>query len=98
MFIISSKKIHFLENFRRPFLVISWISYISTIQNAAGTTTTAQVQLHSQFHLTFLTSFILQIFLFSTPALPNLQLQLHNCHFTTANYILQLQKLSSIAC
>ena len=35
--------------------------------------------------------------LFSTIALPNLQQQLHNCHFATTDYILQLQKLSSVA-
>ena len=34
---------------------------------------------------------------FSTVPVQNLQLQLHNSHFTTANYILQLHKLSSVA-
>jgi len=67
--------------------------YISTIENAAGTT--------AQAISSDLTQHFLYIFrfppLFSTLALPNLQLQLHNCHFTTANYILQLQKLSSVA-
>ena len=60
--------------------------------------------LHRQILVTFLSSFtqgFLNISrfspLFSTLALQNLQLQLHNCHLTTANYILQLQKLSSVA-
>src|SRR6218665_12837 len=64
---------------------------------------TLQVQLHRQFLLTIFSSFtqhFLYTFrfspLFSALALPNLQLQLHNCHFTTANYIVQLQKLSSV--
>src|SRR6218665_1193502 len=34
---------------------------------------------------------------FSTVPVQNLQLQLHNSRFTTANYILQLHKLSSVA-
>jgi len=45
--VIYSKKISFPQNFRRLFLVISSIFYISTIQNAAGTT--AQPFLHHSF-------------------------------------------------
>src|SRR6218665_1908651 len=81
------------------FLVICSIFTFQPLTNKS-----LQVQLHKKFLLTFLSSFnerFLNIFwfspFFSTLALPNLQLQLHNCHFTTAHYILQLQKLSSVA-
>ena len=73
------------------FLVIFSISYVSplpfqTLQalpNAAGTTAQPIFVHHSfskshAFHLSFLR--------FSTVAVPNLQLQLYNSHFKTANY------------
>src|SRR6218665_1754797 len=78
------------------FKVISFISCFQSI----NTGKTLKVQLHTLFLLTFLPSFVLKILgfspLFSTLVLPHLQLQLDKCHFTTANYILQLQKFSSV--
>src|SRR6218665_12350 len=88
---------HFVKISDDLYLVISFIFYISIIKNFK----TLQVQLHSQIFLTILSSFILKIYrfspLFSTLTLSNLQLQLHKGHFTTANCILQLHKLSSVA-
>src|SRR6218665_2299458 len=77
------------------FLVISSISsYVSALPNAAGTTAQPTFCIiHSQ-NFTLLT---ILFYAFSTVAVQNLQLQLHNSHFTTANYILQLHKLSSVA-
>src|SRR6218665_872876 len=75
------------KNSDNLFLVISSISYVSALPNAAETNF-----LHhsfSKFHA-FQHSFLR----FSTVPVLNLQLQLHNYHFTTANYILQLHKLS----
>src|SRR6218665_3552783 len=71
-----------------------FISYVSALPNAAGTTAQTYFLHHSfsKFHA-FQHSFLR----FSTVPVPNLQLQLHNSHFTTANYILQLHRLSSVA-
>ena len=77
------------------FLVISSISDVSARPSKRcryNCTTNFLQHSFSKFH-GFHPSFLH----FSTVAIPNLQLQLHNCHFTTANYILQLQKLSSVA-
>ena len=84
---------HFLKISDDLILVVSSISYISTIQNAAGTSTTAQVQLH-KYNCTSTTAQPISSDLsciihspnfsvftpFSTLARPNLQLQLHSCH------------------
>src|SRR6218665_3065857 len=58
----------------------------------------AQVQLQRQFLLTFSRfSPLFFTFFHSCSSKFTTTVQLHNCHFTTANYILQLQKLSSVA-
>ena len=87
------QKLFISQNFWRPLF-----SHFLAIEKAAG------IQLHRQFLLTFFHrslntffTFLAFHFLFSTIALSHLQLQPHNCHFTTANYIIQLQKLSSVA-
>jgi len=88
----SNLPVH-LKHFLSQFIAF----YVSIIQNAAGTTAQAiSSYLSFIIHSTFSQHFWFSP-LFSTLKLPNLQLQLHNCHFTTANYILQLQKLSSVA-
>src|SRR6218665_3247200 len=82
-------------------LVISSISYVSifrNVLNAPGATAqTISSDLSCIIHSLNSPAFTPPFFNFSTLALPNLQLQLHNCQFTTENYILQLQKLSSVA-
>ena len=92
----------FPSNFRWPFF-----SHFLEFLHINHSQIAASTQLHRQILLTFLSSFTQHFLnivrfspLFFTLALPNLQLQLHNCHFTTANYINfynWLQKLSSIA-
>src|SRR6218665_889768 len=69
------------------------LSYVSTLPNAAGKTAQTYF-LHHSFSKSFT---LFTILFFSTVPLLNLQLQLHNSHFTTANYILQLHKLSLVA-
>src|SRR6218665_3584644 len=111
MFIISSKKmLHFLKISDDLVLVVSSISYISTIQNAAGTSTTAQVQLH-KYNCTSTTAQPISSDLSCIIHSPNCSVFTSFFHsgtskfttttaqlpFTTANYILQLQKLSSVA-
>src|SRR6218665_3458169 len=73
---------------------ISFISYVSTLPNTAGTTAQTNFLHHSfsKFH-----AFQHSLLRFSTVPVQNLQLQLHNSHFTTANCISQLHKLSSVA-
>ena len=96
LFLAIYKKISIssTKNSDNLFLVISSISYVSALPNAAGTTAQTYFLHHSfsKFHA-FQHSFLR----FSTVPVPNLQLQLHNSHFTTANYILQLHRLSSVA-
>jgi len=65
------------------------------LQNSAGTT--GQLISRDLFFVIHSTFFGFHRSI-PTLALPKLQLQLHNWPFTTANYILQLQKLSSVAC
>ena len=112
-FIISCEKSsHFLKVFEDPFLVIStkistknsddllfysrFLHFLRFSPSNRCRYTTAQPNFFhrsfSKFH-----SFHHSFLRFSTVPVQNLQLQQHNSHFTTANYILQLHKLSSVA-
>src|SRR6218665_989483 len=97
LFLVIYKKISIssTKNVDDLFLVISSISYGSALPNAAGTigyNSTAQT---NYLHLSFSKCHAFQhsFIRFSTVPVQNLQLQVHNSHFTTANYILQLHKL-----
>jgi len=94
-------EISFKENLSIPILKIYdnlflVILMILMFFNPSASGATAQPTF---FHHSFLTFHTFHHFFlcFSNIPVQNLQLQLHNSHFTTANSILQLHKLSSVA-
>src|SRR6218665_1101515 len=93
-----SKKSFISQNFRRFLLVIYRKILISSTKNSDDlflviSSISAQTNLFVSFILK-IHAFQHSFLRFSTVPVQNLQLQLHNSHFTTASYILPLHKLS----
>ena len=92
LFIVIYKKmsISSTKNSHDHFLLISSISYVSALPNAAGTTAQTNF-LHHSFHA-FQHSFLFSILFYKFPLF---QFKIYNYYCT--NPILQLHKLSSVA-